>query len=551
MEINIIVGGKAGQGIAKFGATVTRIFAHLGYYVFNYRDYPSLIQGGHNYNSIRISDEPIHSHEEENIDVLVALDSNTFRKHEHKLKEGATIICDKSIEKDAPSNFNLICVDALKKVKELNAPKIMENTVLLGALLKLFSIDLKDIEDVINTELSKFYDLQIKALQFGYESSKSLVKVEKIGEPKEILSGSEAVGEGAIHAGVELYIAYPMTPATPVLHYLAARQSDELKVLQLENEIACAQAALSASYAGALSMTGTSGGGFALMTETLSEQGMMEVPLVVYLAQRTGPSTGVPTYTEQADLKFALHAGHGEFPRVVVAPGDPQEAMERTVEAFYLSQKYNVLSIIISDKHLGESEFSFDKIEKPKLKVEKNITHETHDGIFPYYKITKNGVSPRAIPGENIVKANSYEHDELGITTEEADMIKKMKDKRLVKADSLAKEVEKMNPVSVYGNGDILLVGWGSTKGAILDAMREFDNVKFLQISYIYPFPKKAVLDELKKAKDVILIENNSTGMLGDVIAEQTGFIIDKKILRYDARSFTPSFIISHLKRLI
>lgn len=555
MELRVLVGGKAGQGIAKLAVVIARIFTNLGYYVFNYRDYPSLIKGGHNYNVLRISSKPIYSHEESDIDILIALDENTFTKHKDKLKKNCIVICDKSIcrtiSRKAPRKSHIVAIDAKQTIKQLNAPSIMENTVLLGAFLHVISIQPKQVEKIIKEELRKFFDLQIRALNAGFEQSQSFLKIKKKGKPKQLLSGTEGIAEGALVAGLELYIAYPMTPATPVLHYLAAKQNDKLKVLQLENEIACAQATLAASYAGALSMTGTSGGGFALMTETLSEAGMMEVPLVVYLAQRTAPSTGVPTYTEQGDLKFALHAGHGEFPRVVVAPGDAQEAMQRTVEAFYLSQKYRLLAIIISDKHLAESQFTYDKIVKPKLKVKKNITHKKVQGIFPFYKITSNGVSPRAIPGENIVKANSYEHDELGITTEDATKIAAMKEKRMRKLKPLMKEIEKFKPVSIYGKGRNLLVSWGSTKGAILDALRELKNTRFMQISYLAPFPTRIVCRELESARRIILIENNLTGLLGDIIAEQTGIIIDKKILKYDGRPFTPSFIVKNAKRLM
>lgn len=550
MELRVLVGGKAGQGIGKLATIIAKIFVNLGYHVFNYRDYPSLIRGGHNYNVLRISSEKIYSHEESDVDILIALDENTFEKHKNKLKKNCTIICDKSISAKTPKKSRVVSVDAKQVISRLGAPSIMENTVLLGAFLRAVSIQPKQVEKTIREELRKFFDLQLKALNAGFKQAKSFFKIKKKGKPKQLLSGTEGIGEGVLLSGLELYMAYPMTPATPVLHYLAAKQNG-LKVVQLENEIACVQATLAASYAGALSMTGTSGGGFALMTETLSESGMMEIPLVVYLAQRTAPSTGVPTYTEQGDLKFALHAGHGEFPRIVVAPGDPQEAMQRTVEAFYLSQKYRTLAIIISDKHLAESHFTFDRITKPKLKVKKSITHRKVQGIFPLYNLTPNGISPRSVPGENIVKANSYEHDEFGITTEEAEKIAAMKEKRMRKLKSLTKEVEKFKPVSVYGRGRNLLVSWGSTKGAILDSLPKLKNTRFMQISYLAPFPTRTVRRELESAHQTILIENNLTGLLGDIIAEQTGFIIERKVLKYDGRPFTPSFIVSKVKRLI
>jgi len=275
------------------------------------------------------------------------------------------------------------------------------------------------------------------------------------------------------------------------------------------------------------------------MSEALSLQGMSEVPLVVYLAQRPAPSTGVPTYTGQGDLKFALNAGHGEFPRVVIAPGDAEEAFQRTMEAFYLSYKYHVLSILISDKHLGESHFTHDEM-KFKAKPRRFLVKPGKN--YKRYLITKSGISPRAVPGEGIVRATSYEHDEYGYTTEEPREIEKMVEKRLRKWESLRKEVMRMEPVKVYGRGRKLIVSWGSTKGAILDAIKGRDY-KFMQICYLSPFPSKEVLKELKRAKEVVLVENNATGLLADVIREQTGFEIKRKILKYDARPFTPEYL--------
>ena len=354
------------------------------------------------------------------------------------------------------------------------------------------------------------------------------------------MSGSEGVSEGALASGLNLYIAYPMTPATPVMTYLARKT----KVVQLEGEIAVANAALGASYSGAKVMIGTSGGGFALMSEAMSLQGMSETPLVAYLAQRAAPSTGVPTYTAQGDLKFALNIGQGEFPRVVVAPGDPSEAFKLTQEAFYLAYKYQVLSIVISDKHLAESVYTIDLPRK--IKVPDFIVKGDKD--YKRYKITKNGISPRAIPGgEAVVKASSYEHDEFGITIEDADKVKVMVEKRLRKWKTLEKGVRKFEMYKVYGKGKNTIVSWGSTKGAILDSLKKLKNWKFLQIKYIEPFPNE-ILKILKNSKKVVDVENNATGLLSQIIREKTGFEIKKKILKYDGRPFTVDDILEGLK---
>ncbi len=343
------------------------------------------------------------------------------------------------------------------------------------------------------------------------------------------MTGSQGIAFGAVNSGIDIYFGYPMTPATPVLHELASLQEkNKFMVFQPENEIAAVNQALGASFAGAKTMTGTSGGGFDLMTEGLSLQGQSEIPLVVYLASRPGPSTGVPTYSMQDDLDVALRAGHGEFPRIVIAPGDAIECIEKTNEAFYLSQKFNTLTILLSDKNLAEGEFSSDRKPNQTLKVEVK----------------------RKLPGEGIVKANSYEHDEKGNTTENPEIIKKNAEKRLRKYEEIKKEAKKFEMIKVYGNKNAknLIIGWGSTKTVILDALDAIDNsikkignYKFLQVLYLTPLSDeiKEEIEKIEKEKGkIILIEQNVTGQLGRLIREKTGISIKNRILKYDGRPF-------------
>ncbi|HBB54172.1 TPA: hypothetical protein DCZ79_01595 [Candidatus Nomurabacteria bacterium] len=314
--------------------------------------------------------------------------------------------------------------------------------------------------------------------------------------------------------------------------------------------MAVINAALGASFAGAKAMVGTSGGGFALMTEGLSLAAMTELPLVIYLGQRPAPATGLATQTGQGDLKFALNAGHGEFLRVVLSPGDAREAITRTEEAFYLSNKYRVPVIFLSDKHLAESNYTFNEIKKSALPNERFIL-ENPPQDYKSYKITANGVSPRAVPGQGpVVRANSYEHNEYGFTIEDEDFAVKMQDKRFKKLDFLKKEITKLNPVSVYGRGSNLLISYGSTKGAILDALPKIKNFRFLQISYLKPLPAEIISREIKKSKKVILVENGVKGSLADVIKQETGLTVKYKILKYDGRPFTPEFLIDKLKKI-
>lgn len=527
MEKTILIGGKAGQGIAVTSYLVGKVFCQLGYYVFNYRDYPSLISGGHNFNVLSISDKPIFSHRER-YDIIVALDQKTIDIHRKNLNPGGLILADKNLK------------------------TIFENNILLGRLFKELGVVKNIVFKVIEKEFlvkEKVKAVQ-EAIEQGYKLAETKEKLKTIGKARYFISGNEAISLGAIAGGMDIYFAYPMTPSTPILHFLAKRQLEyNILVLQLENEIGLVNAALGASFAGAKTMVGTSGGGFALMTEALSLAGMAELPLVIYLGQRTAPSTGVPTYTGQGDLKFALNSGHGEFPRLVVAPGDPQEAIVRTQEVFYLSSKYRLPAIILGDKHLSESCYSFDKLEQSPLGNPRFISKKI---LLNYksYLVTKNGVSPRLAPGQGpVVRANSYEHNDFGHTTEEPEWIIKMNDKRLKKQEELLPEIKKLNPVSVFGQGQNLIVSWGSTKGAIVDSLLKLKNFRFLQISYLKPFPQKEVLKEIKKSRKIILVENNASGLLAEVIREQTGCKIKNKILKYDARPFTPEYLIEKIRR--
>jgi 2-oxoglutarate ferredoxin oxidoreductase subunit alpha len=547
MEKLILIGGEAGLGTDRTSLLIAKALTRLGYYVFTYRDYPSVIKGSHNFSVIKISDQPIYSHENF-YDIIIALDQKTIDWHEKNLRDGQFVLGQKNLH-----SKNLIPIDINAVLKKLQVTPIFGNNILIGALFKISGLPLSVLFRVFEKEFGAKADLLKKAAQEGYNAVDQKFK---LGPPhkkgKYFLTGSQAVASGALAAGIDAYLAYPMTPATPVLHLLAALQEKEkIGVFQPENEISVINAALGASYAGAMSMVGTSGGGFALMGEAMSLSGISETPLVVYLAQRPAPGTGVPTYTTQGDLKFCVNVGHGEFPRVVVAPGDSNEAIQRTVEAFYLAYKYQILAILLSDKHLAESGFSFDDLEKPKVKPLRFITKNPKPD-YKRYLLTNSGVSPRAVPGQGpVVKTTSYEHNEFGYTIEDPGWTVKMNDKRFKKLTSLKREISQLNPVSIYGKGKNLIIGWGSTKGAILDALRKLSSFRFMQVSYVRPFPIEAVTTEIEKANKVVLIENNVTGLLGQIIREQTGLSIEKKILKYDARPFTSQEVVTGVKRII
>ncbi|MEK6860188.1 MAG: 2-oxoacid:acceptor oxidoreductase family protein [Nanoarchaeota archaeon] len=511
MKLNILVGGKAGQGINKVSLIISSILSKRGYFTFNYRDYPSLIRGGHNFNVLSVSDKKVGSIESK-LDVIIALDEKTIELHKKELKKNGIIIgCDEycTIGRNA-------------------------NIAQAGALIKILGIEKSLLVEEIKKEFPDNKEA-LESAEKGYDGKEKKFDLKKLNNQIKIMTGSSGVVEGAINSKINVFLGYPMTPATGVLHELGMKQTQYGHIVfENENEIAVANAGLGASYAGARTMVGTSGGGFDLMTEALSFQGMSEIPLVVYLATRPGPGTGIPTYSTQADLDVALRGGHGEFPRIVIAPGDPIECIEKTNEAFYLSEEYGALSIILSDKHLAESEFSSDR--KPNKIID--------------FKIT------RKVPGEGIVKANSYEHDEKGNTTEIPEIAKKETDRRIAKYSAIKQELissadaegrKKFQMIKIYGNKNAknLIIGWGSTKTVILDALDAIDNSietgkgdwKFLQVLYLKPISDE-IRKEIEKAHKVILVENNATGQLGRLIREKTGISIKNRILKYDGKPF-------------
>jgi len=511
MRLNILIGGKAGQGINKISGIVSQILIKQGYFVFNYRDYPSIIRGGHNFNVLSISDKPIASHESK-LDGIISFDENTKKVHGNELKHNGFIVDYKPF-----MNFG-----------------INTNVALSGALMRILGLNKKFLIEEINKTLKgkKTYEQSLEAADAGYKSQKTRFRLKSLNRNISLLSGSQAIALGGINSKLDLYIGYPMTPATNALHELAKRQiENNFMVFQAEGEISVANMALGASFAGAKVMVGTSGGGFDLMSEALSLQGVSEIPLTVYLAQRVGPGTGIPTYNMQGDLDIALRAGHGEFPRVVIAPGDPIETIEKVNEALYLSQKFNCLSILLSDKHIAESEFS--SIEKPNRIIPVKVT--------------------RKVPGEKgmgVVKASSYEHTEEGATTEDAKLAIKGANARLKKYEDIKKFCKRFEMVKTYGrkNSKNLIIAWGSSKGAIIDAIDGLD-FKFLQVLYMKPLSNK-IKQEMLKAKNIILVESNLTGQLGRLIREKTGIKIEKRLLKYDGRPFKSDELKNELMRL-
>jgi len=413
---------------------------------------------------------------------------------------------------------------------------------MIGAFAKTAGIKWELLESVFRKEFARETELNLKVARRGYDEAKELLKIEPISQGiLPLLSGNQAVGLGLVKAGLNTYISYPMTPTSPILHYLAEVADDfGLKVIHPESEIGVILMSLGFSYMGKKVAMGTSGGGFCLMTEGLSFAGMAELPIVIVMGQRPGPSTGLPTYSAQTELHFVLNAGQGEFPRFIVAPGDTEEAYFWSAQALNLSWKYQIPSIILTDKNLGEGVFNFDIDSIPDIKEEAPLLW---DRKSPYkrYLNTESGVSPLAFVPEKdtVIKVNSYEHDESGITTEEPGLSVSMAEKRLRKEKYLQEELEKLNSVKTYGNKDSgsALLCWGSNKGVCVEAAENL-GLKVIQPLVLWPFPVKQFQEALKGVKKLICVENNATGQLSRLL-KISGFNVDEQVLKYDGRPFS------------
>jgi len=546
-DYSILIGGAAGQGSRMAGLIIAKLFNQLGYRIYIYEDYQSLIRGGHNFSQIRAAEKEFQSRKEK-IDFLLALDENTILLHEKDLAEKGLII----FNEDKIKRKNGIGIPIEKITKEMGGFPIMANTALVSAFAKIIGIDWKILEEVLKREIKREIDLNLKIGKRAYEISKNLLKIEKISkEPSLLLTGNEGTSLGAVKAGLKFYFAYPMTPATSIMNFLAKKEDFKVKVIQPENEISVINMALGASFAGAKSAVGTSGGGFALMTEGLSLAGQSETPILIIESQRGGPSTGMPTYNLQGDLLFVLSAGHGDIPRFVIAPGDAAECLYYSGLGLNLAWKYQTPVILLIDKDVSENTFCVNEKILNLIQSEKPLLW-AKSGDYKRYKITEDGVSPLAFPGEKdaIVKADSYEHDEFGITIE-SEEVEKMQEKRLRKYETMKKAVEKLPAVKVYGNqnSNIALVAWGITKGAAKEIAENL-GIKLIQPIIIEPFPQKQMREVLKGVEKLFSIELNTTGQMAKVLNSQ-GIKVDGKILKYNGRPFFVKEIEDKLKKLL
>ncbi|MFH1012694.1 MAG: 2-oxoacid:acceptor oxidoreductase subunit alpha [Candidatus Peregrinibacteria bacterium] len=558
------VTGESGMGLLSIGRIVAKVLKDMGYHVHADREYPSLIKGGHSSLQIDFGLDPLHSLSTE-VDLVIALDRPGLLEYVDTVKKGGVLVHGyerhhliKGLhEKAKKRGIKLVYLPARTLARNLGGNDLMINMVLLGLLWRVLGFPLKPLEKHIETEFAdkpKLLTIDLKCVQTGHKAQglKKLPEF-KLPHPKTkpkkiLLDGNMAIALGAAHCGVRAYYAYPMSPASSILTHIADNAKETgMLVKQVEDEITAAQMTVGSMFMGTRAFTATSGGGFDLMTETFSLAGMTETPLVIVIAQRPGPATGLPTWTSQGDLNLAMHAGHGEYARVVMAASDPTSAYELIQHAMNVAEEFQVPVVLLTEKTIAEAQTMVNPFKQKVIPIKRGLVTDKKElanlKSADRFCFTASGVSKRWIPGSSEVTyyANGDEHKEDGTLTEAADPVRLMMEKRLKKLEAIEKALPE--PV-IYGpkKAKISFVGWGSSKGALLDAMEDYKKkgiaVNFLHYEYLYPLKTKLFKKFVQENKNVHLIEGNYSGQLGQLLKGQTGFEFKGRLLKYDGRSF-------------
>jgi 2-oxoglutarate/2-oxoacid ferredoxin oxidoreductase subunit alpha len=548
-EVSVLVGGRAGDGINNAGAIIAQLLNHLGYFVYISIDYPSLIRGGHNFALVRAADAPVGAYNNR-IDYLVALNQETLDLHLPGSPD-CTVVANAD-QVTSIKNGQTVSIKAILAAE--SAPPITGNSAMIGAFAKAAGIPWEVTSDVFARHMPKAADKNIRVARLAYDQIHTTRPVPALsGKTHSLISGNEAIGLGLVAGGLSGYISYPMTPSSTLLHFLATNaERFGINVIHPENEIAVILMGLGSATAGARTAVGTSGGGFCLMTEGLSFAGMAEIPIVIVVSQRTGPSTGLPTYTGQAELQFVLHAGQGEFPRLVVAPADPGEAYRWSLAAMQLAWKYQIPAFVLPDKTLSEGTYSVDYETLAGLPVADPVLWDG-EALYRRYQDTPAGISPLAFPGgkDAIVKVNSYAHDEDGITIEDAAQVTIMAEKRRRKEAQLKEELIRYPCVNVRGTAGATtaLLCWGSVRNACDEVAAQL-GLRVIQPVVLSPFPNQQFSDACRGTDRIIAVEENATGQLAALVREH-GERVDEMILKYDGRPFTPDELLLRVQEVI
>ncbi|MCD8809667.1 2-oxoacid:acceptor oxidoreductase subunit alpha [Mammaliicoccus sciuri] len=582
-QISWKVGGQQGEGIESTGEIFATAMNRQGYYLYGYRHFSSRIKGGHTNNKIRVSSKPVRAISDD-LDILIAFDQETIEVNYHEMLEGSIIIADEKAKPQNPedSKAQLVSLPFTGVAKELGTA-LMKNMVAVGATCAVMDLDTKVFESLIKDLFGKkgesVVDLNIQALNEGYRLMSEQMddlQSEHTLEPTDseghlFMIGNDAIGLGAVAAGVRFMAAYPITPASEIMEYMIDRlPALGGTVIQTEDEIAACTMAIGSNYAGVRSFTSSAGPGLSLMMESIGLSGMTETPLVIVNTQRGGPSTGLPTKQEQSDLMQMIYGTHGDIPKIVLAPTSASDAFYLTVEAFNLAEEYQCPVILLSDLQLSLGKQTVESLDYSKVEirrgalVEGDLEKKEDKAYFKRYALTDSGISPRILPGTKggIHHVTGVEHDEEGKPSESAENRQKQMDKRMRKTAQLLID-EPVESNEKYEEADILYVGFISTAGAIEEAISRLDqqNVKVnhIQIRQLHPFPSDVVQEAFNKAKKVVVAEHNYQGQLSNIIKMNINH--QNKIInqtKYDGTPFLPHEIedkaleiVSNMKELI
>jgi 2-oxoglutarate ferredoxin oxidoreductase subunit alpha len=565
------IGGAAGQGVATPGDIFAKIFSRRGLHVNAYNAYQSIIRGGHTFLTIRTGPEPV-TNMGDHMDLLIALNQDTMDRHLRLLAAGGSCLYNgDTIQPGAAAAGVQLCPMPVSKLADISRNKIAQNTLAMGAALSMMGIGFPALESALGEQFKKkdkaILDENVSVARAGYDYAtqnfKPFARPLPMTEARyAVLSGNGALAMGGAAAGVKFYCAYPMSPSTGVLHWMAdhARRAN-IMVRQVEDEIGVINMAIGAAHAGVRAMCATSGGGFALMSEGLGLAAQAEIPIVVIDCQRAGPSTGVPTKTEQGDLWQMLGAAFGDYPRVIAAPLDIADCFHIIPEVFNIADRFQCPAIILCDLLLAEGRLSVDPKEinfEPVIDRGELITAPNGaQGSYKRYEITESGVSPRAIPGvpgyTHVVSSDEHDEDGVLISDEYTNAAKRraMMEKRMRKVAGIDASVP---PPTLQGpdNADVTLIGWGSTQGVIEEARELLKEQGIssnqLQIRWLVPLHGDAIVDILKGSRHTIIIENNFSGQFARYLRSETSFVANGHIRKYDGEPFMPHHIVEAVK---
>lgn len=587
---NLLIGGAAGQGIETTGGVFEKYLKNNGFNIFSTKDVMSRVRGGHNFTSMRISRHPVQTHDYK-VDGILAMNQNSIDYHLDQLNENGFVLADEGFESDDPRVIFLPMNEVAKEIGNIR----VASSVAVGALIRLFDLPTDRMAELFGLALrADLVDINVQAAKRGYD----LITEEQVERTRTLLpadseeavdysdwlvmNGNNALALGALAAGLKFYSAYPMSPSTSVMETLASVMDDAgIVVEQAEDELAGINMAVGASYAGAVAMTGTSGGGFALKIEGISQAGMQEIPVVIVDAMRPGPVTGFPTRTEQGDLEMAIFGGNGEFPKAVIAIKSHEDAFYQAARALNIAEKYQMPVILLTDQYLADGTATIPRFDlslitkvKPGATPEEALSYregyergddkmgetpekDLAESEYKRYRVTESGISPRLIPGNPyaFVSVDTDEHDEYGFITESAKVRIEQMDKRARKIDKyITEDLQEPEQFGVK-DGEVLLVAWGSLYGTMLEAAEKLENqginANVLVFGDVWPLPQQVLREAAKSAKHIINVEQNFSGQLGNLIRRETGITMTNSVLKYDGRPISSDEVVEQVSSIV